>query len=522
MPELLPILSCAEALRLEETRFKGDPASENAAMETAGQGIAAAILRDFPQFQSLPESLRILVLSGKGHNGADALIAVRHLCAVLPGSAVTVFTGRPRAELKPAVLAALGALEGTGCVQLVTEDIQAALQTGGRRGFDVAIDGLLGLRFQAPMRVPLAKAVEAVNTYPAITFRAAVDLPSGVGDRDGAMVFRADITYATGVAKAPLFEDVHQDFVGRIRLIDLGFFDDAEAKPETNPSLLRPDAFLRLQRPRRVQSNKHQYGHLLVVAGSVGMPGAAVLTTRGALRVGTGLVTTLTPGDLGASLAGAAPEAMWPPFPVRPGGLFDADTLRVVISGARPCGAVAVGPGLFVERNNVYILSRLVRELPKPLVLDASALTPDVVAAVLGRPDGAGPVIITPHMGEFQRLLGQRQIEDPGRLFVEFCRRHRVHGILKGPITWLTDGHRLEASIGGGPVLSRGGTGDILTGMVAGLFSADPQDPWRAMRTAVSWHAAAADHLAAERGMIAVTSGELLDRIGPVLRHPAR
>lgn len=522
MPELLPILSCAEALQLEETRFKGDPASESAAMEAAGRGIAAAILRDFPQFQSLPDTLRILVLAGKGHNGADALIAARQLCASLPGSSVTVFTGRPRAELKPAVQAALGALEGMGCARLVTEDIKAALKSAGRVGFDVAIDGLLGLRFQPPMRVPLAEAVEAVNDYPSITFRAAVDLPSGVGDRDGAMVFRADITYATGVTKAPLFEDVHRAYVGRIRLVDLGFFDDPETKPESTPALIRPDAFRRLQRPRPVQSNKHQYGHVLIVAGSVGMPGAAILATRGALRVGTGLVSTLTPGDLGPSLATAAPEAMWPPFPVRPDGLFDADTLRVIISNARHHGAIAVGPGLYVERNNIYILSRLVRELPKPLVLDASALTPDVVAAVLGRPDGAGPVIITPHMGEFQRLLGQRQIEDPARMFVEFCRRHRVHGILKGPITWLTDGHRLEASVGGGPVLSRGGTGDILTGMLAGLFSADASDPWRAMRAAVTWHAAAADRLAAERGMIAVTSGELLERIGPVLRDPAR
>ena len=161
--------------------------------------------------------------------------------------------------------------------------------------YDLCLDGIFGLQFRLPLAESVAELLARVNSHPRVRVRAAVDLPSGLGAEPAGTVFRADFTYATGIAKAPVLQPVHAAYVGRLRYLDLGFF--AAAAPGADRILL-PGILAPLAAPRPAQSDKRTYGHLLVVGGSLSYPGAVVLAVRAALRSGVGLVTAFVPESL--------------------------------------------------------------------------------------------------------------------------------------------------------------------------------------------------------------------------------
>ncbi len=525
MPQKYPILSCAEARDFEKTHFAGNPDAAVNAIHTAGTAVGKRILTDFGEIGALPMQCHVLVLAGKGNNAGDALIAAGAIAAERPDSRITVVLAEGTGALSTDVSDILDSLKSnTTCT--VHDNWSAAIGKDlAHIEFDICIDGLLGMGFLPPLRSPYEEIIDWANIAVRARFRAAIDLPSGLGDKAGFPIFQADITYATGIAKQPCFNEIHRASTGRVRFIDLGFFGKGtDFRERYSECILDPAYFRRRGGMRPADTHKRDYGHLLIVAGSAGMPGAALMATLGALKAGTGLVTALTPGTLNLRLAAAAPEAMWQPFPVRPDGVFEADFLRVVAAFAKNASAILVGPGLFVERHNLYLICRLVREIHVPTVLDASALAPDIIASIHGRPESAGPILITPHIGEFRRISGRtdpkHRIDDPAAAFRDYCGRHHTFGVLKGSVSTISDGTSIEYSISGGPVLARGGTGDILAGMVAGILAQNPAQPVEALRDAVTWHGAAADCLARAHGHHAVRSTQLLDYLESALRAP--
>jgi NAD(P)H-hydrate epimerase len=248
------------------------------------------------------------------------------------------------------------------------------------------------------------------------------------------------------------------------------------------------------------------------------MPGAILMASRAALQAGAGLVTTLVPGGISGHGSGVLPEAMWRSLPLRSGGQLDVGSVSMVAELARKAQALLIGPGLQMDKPTAFVVARIVRETRLPLVLDASALTQEILAAVLGRPLDAPPVVLTPHRGEFARLLGRGEDPDDEAALQRFCTRFRVAVVLKGAPTQLADGTSLVRIPGGGPVLARGGSGDILAGMLVTLLAQDSEQPGRAALRAVTWHGAAADALARYRGQQAVRTTELLEYLSPVLR----
>jgi NAD(P)H-hydrate epimerase len=248
------------------------------------------------------------------------------------------------------------------------------------------------------------------------------------------------------------------------------------------------------------------------------MPGAAILATRGALQAGAGLVTTLTPANVATHLASAVPEAMWRPLPLTPDGGIDVEAVRNVSSLAAKAQAILIGPGMVLDRSSVYAVCRIIRETPLAVVLDASALTQDVVAAVMGRPLTSGPVVITPHRGEYARILGMKEDPRDNEGLLAFTKKYRVTTVLKGSPTIICDGQQLIYAPVGGPVLARGGAGDVLSGIILTLLAQDTSDPLGAALKAVAWHGAAADSLARESGAVAVRTTQLLDHLSPSLR----
>ncbi len=514
---LYPILSLSAARSYEESVLQGDPARVAAAVEQAGTAVAAALLADFTELRPWPDAPRLLVLTGKGLNGADALVAARLLQRALAGLRATVVLAAPESELHPVGAAALRDLRAAmGPAVAVLE--AAAFTASAPGAYEVVLDGIHGHGFRPPLRDPVASLAAFVNALPEVGLRAAVDLPSGVGAQTDAGAFVADFTYVTGVAKEPCFDPANAGKVGRIRFLEIAPFLDQPVPDNQRDCLASPQAHRALNRLRPATSDKRSYGHVLVLGGSVRMPGAVLMATLAALKAGAGLVTTLAPAPIVSRLAGHAPEAMWRPCETTAEGGLETDAVRAVAQLVPHADALLIGPGLHMDRQTVFNLCRIIRESSIPLVIDASALTQDVMAAVLGRKLVAGPVVLTPHAGEFARLLASKENSADPEVLLNFTRTHRCLTVLKGSPTRICDGRRIIVAPVGGPVLARGGSGDVLAGMVATLLAQNPQHPLDAAIAAVTWHGAAGDALARANGHRAVTTTDMLEHLAPALR----
>ena len=492
-----PILSCAEAGDLEQRLFGNDEDAAWAAMSRAGSAVAAAALRDFLEIGAFPKAGRLLVLAGKGHNGGDALIAARAVLERFQDSRADVLFVFGERSLRPLARRAWRELSEAGRGRIGTVRAASGGSLPGLPAPDLILDGVFGYQFRPPIDSRAAVALRWANGLPAM-LRAAVDLPSGLDEPDA---FRADFTYATGVVKEPLLVCAN---AGRPRYLDLGFFKAGEAAPSRRvltPGVLAPLCALRASR-----TDKRDYGHLLILGGSRGYPGAVLMSVLAALRSGAGLVTAFVPESLTAAYAARAPEAMWVGWPETPDGGLAQRGLRLLLSRIDRAAALLVGPGLGSGEETRALALEIARSARIPMVLDADALQPDIIA------EAKAPMVLTPHIGEFARIAQGSSLES-------FCGRTGATVVLKGPVTCVASPAAPACySFFGGPVLARGGSGDILAGLVGGLLAQSPEEPRVAACRGVVWHGSAADMLARARGQTAVSVTQLLDFLPEVLR----
>ena len=520
-----PILSCDEARALEARLFGGDETREWPAMQCAGRAIGAAVLEDFREIGGFPVAGRVLVLVGKGHNGGDALIAVRAILEQYPQAGAEVLLVYGEHALRPLAQRAWQEL-----LQAAPQRVAARRLGEGNPAYDLCLDGVFGFQFRPPLDERAGAALRWANALP-VRLRAAVDLPSGLDTPDA---FRADFTYATGVLKTPALACPH---AGRLRYLDLGFFDAARQDDLARHTdlVLLPAVLAPLSALRPPLSDKRAYGHLFVLGGSRNYPGAVLMTVLAALRSGAGLVTAFVPESLAATFAARAPEAMWIGWPeTAEGGLALAGhyLMRERLGRAT---ALAIGPGLGREPETLALVREIVANAPVPVALDADALQPDIVRA------GSAPRVLTPHAGEFTRIAGDASLR-------EFCGETGATVVLKGPVTRIGTAETVYHSFFGGPVLARGGSGDLLAGLVGGLLAqagavaerlpvpscraGSPTPAGLGTRKAaaygdaalqaaargVVWHGLAADALARDRGQVAVQTTLVLDYLSAALR----
>ena len=494
-----PVLSAEQVRVLENGLFGGDERREWKAMLLAGRSTAEAVARDFGEIGGIPAAARVLVLAGKGNNAGDALIAAREILSQFPKASCDVLFAFGSRRLRPAAARAWRGLSESGRGR-----VRSAGSDGLSPGYDLCLDGIFGYQFRPPLP-PEALAAIAAAAACEVRFRAAVDLPSGLSEK-GAFV--ADFTYATGAVKSPLLGCAN---AGRPRYLDLGFFQDGQGGAAGNgagdrvvlSSILRPLAGL-----RPASSDKRGQGHLAVVGGSGDFPGAVLMTTLAALRSGVGLVTAFVPERLAAAYAARAPEAMWVGLPESAGGGLAAEGLSRILKRAERATALAIGPGLGRDPGALALAVGIVGAAEIPVVIDADALQPDIVRA------GRVPRILTPHAGELERISRGEDLR-------KLCLSIPAVVVAKGPVTRICAGAAEYHCLHGGPVLSRGGSGDLLAGLAGGLLAQTPKDPMLAACRSAVWHAMAADLLARAHGQAAVDILQLLDFLAPALRESA-
>jgi len=495
-----PVLTCAEAKAWEKMLLTDDGA-EWLAMRQAGRQLAFSIIADFREIGGLPPAARLLVLCGKGHNGGDALLAAHTILDASAAGFVDVLFCFGEEALRPLARRALETLQQKAGARLreITEDEM----TGGSSAYDLCLDAVFGFQFRPPMDVATAGILAAANAHPRIRFRAAVDLPSGISDGGAASAFRADFTYATGIVKQPAVAEANGGFVGRLRYLDLGFFNGR--MPEANERVLAETVLAPLAGLRSSQSDKRTYGHLCVMGGSHNYPGAVMLAVRAAMRSGVGLVTAFVPDSLAPAYAAAHPEAMWVGCPVNRAGGLSPECLALVRERMKRADALLVGPGLGDDPGTIGLIRQAVSGSEVPLILDADALRPEIIREIKAK-----PFVCTPHAGEFKRIK-------PALYSDNGFDASRGVLVLKGPLTRVSDGRVAYYSPFGGPVLARGGSGDMLAGLIAGLLAQAPDQPLLAACRGVVWHGLAADLLARTLGQVAVENSQLLEQLGPAL-----
>lgn len=463
-------------------------------MENAGQAAVAAIINTFGP----PADRLITILVGPGNNGGDGLVIARLLH--LEG-------GRPEVYM----MVAADKLHGDARTNfellkklpvpihyLRNHDTTGPLKDHISRSW-LVVDSLFGTGLTRDIAGRFAEVVGLVNNADCPVV--AVDIPSGLCSDTGrplGVCVRADLTVTFGLAKTGQVTYPGKSYVGELVVADIGIPPEAVQQLATGYEVLDDQVGTLLPR-RKPTAHKGTCGHLLIVAGSTGKTGAAMLCAKGGLRCGTGLVTLCVPYDLNPIFEATLCEAMTVPLPFSKGFCSIEDYPQVVEAVAGKSG-VTLGPGLGMEKQTAELVKKLYQECNLPMVIDADGLN------ILARETGTiqnppAPRILTPHPGEMARLAGcsTGDIQN-NRLQAaqDFARQNQVYVILKGAATVIAaPDQRTAVSPTGNPGMAAGGMGDVLTGIIGG-FLAQGLSPWAAACLGVYAHGLAGDLLAAK------------------------
>ena len=520
---ILTAAEMAEADRRSVSDFGVPMAS---LMENAGCAVARFIKRQYPGVK------RILVLCGKGNNGGDGLVAARVLAQA--GKDVTVGLLAAEAEFKgqpAAVLAELKAAVPELRISTITDIRSEALGAA-----DLIVDAVVGTGFKPPLRGVAAELRDwlAGIAVPVV----AVDLPSG-WDADSMeqsaasleQAFRADsVVTFTAPKRAHIFGHLTPGKTfGPVVVAAIG--SPREAIFSSGNLHWAGSAKALTESPREINSNKGKFGHVLVIGGSYGTAGAPSMSSLAALRAGAGLVTAAVPESILNLVALVAPELMLAPLSQGSEGAVDLRNLEPQRWAAlrKKISVIAVGPGLSTKGEASKFARRLVAgfegETNVPIVIDADALNAFKGRSELLNGDGR-VMVLTPHPGEMASLTGMtiREVEaDRIGLARRFATEHKVTLVLKG---WRTLVAHPDGSVGvnttGNPAMAKGGSGDILTGIVAAMLAQFPNDVPRAVEAAVYLHGSAADFAAHAMDEHTVLATDTVAHLSDAFRYRTR
>jgi NAD(P)H-hydrate epimerase len=480
-------------------------------MENAGRGAADVIADRFPALVPRERRSRpVLVVCGKGGNGGDGFVVARTLRR--RGLNVRVLLAFAPAEIRGDAALKLAALRRAGIRPglLGDRDFERALAEAS-----VVVDALLGTGTRGAPSDAVANAIEAINRSgrPVV----ALDIPSGLdADRGSASpaTVRASVTVTFAGLKRGLLLSPGAELAGDVHVVSIGVPAGEVARGVTTFLLECADIAPHFP-PRPRDAHKGTYGHLLLVAGSLGKTGAAALAAMAALRSGTGLVTVATPESQQPIVAGLVREPMTLSLAETPARTVAAAAHPSVVEAALSRDALAIGPGLGLEAETQDVVRRLTRDLQRPMAIDADGLTALAGHLELLR-QAPAPRCLTPHPGEMARMLGVKigaVQDDRIETLRTFATAYRVHCVLKGAasVMGVPDG-RVFLNPTGNPGMASGGTGDVLTGIVGG-FLARGMEPAVALTAAVYLHGLAGDIAAARVGQEALVAGDVIEAL---------
>lgn len=486
-------------------------------MERAGTGVYKVVRRCMEEARSN----EALVICGRGNNGGDGFVTARMLHVAgfdiscwLIGSSEEL-RGDAAHEFQAAVQAGLRVAQTTN---EDLSDLRSSIRgRAGGKGPKVVVDALLGTGTRGAVEGQLARAVELLNELSSAGARViSVDIPSGMEADTGKTLgpcVRADETVTMGLPKIGLL--AAPGLAGRVHVVDIGVPAEIIQEAQAAAELIEPAQVRRCFPRRRRDAHKGDFGRVLVVAGSVGMTGAAALCSEAALRIGAGLVYLAVPMSLNDIMEVKLTEVITRPVAETPQRTFGMQALPQIEAFARGCDAVALGPGIGQGEELAEFVAELVQKLDRPLVVDADGLNnlAGRVELLSRHPPEFGRTVITPHPGELGRLLDLSAAEvQSDRLGAASSAAEKFGCVvaLKGAATLVAQKGKLtHVSPTGNPGMASGGTGDVLTGMIVGL-AAQGIEPFEAACAGVYLHGLAGDIAAQQLTEVCLTAGDLL------------
>lgn len=456
-------------------------------MSLAGEGASKALLKNGAKGKN------VTIICGKGNNGGDGYVMARFL-AKDNCNVNIIRLGEPKTD--DAKYNADIAAELDINIVDFPKDRETAFKLIDES--DYIVDAVYGIGFRGKLDENTAEIARAVNNSNA--FVLAVDIPSGAGCDDGSIkgaCFEADLTISFTTLKPAHVLYPSMDYCGRVEVESVGISDELINASEC--IMQTTDEFLgsRLLPKRKISSNKGTFGTLLAVVGSYGMAGAAIMCGKAAQKTGVGLVNMALPKSIYPIAAGKLIEAVFTPLIESDYGISSAENCDKLIALANKSNAVVVGCGMGHNDDTEKIVCEILQRSEKPIILDADGIN-SIVPHIHLLKKAKAPVILTPHPGEMARLLGCTTSEvqqNRAKIAVNFAREHNIILVLKGANTLISDGKILLVNRSGNAGMARGGSGDVLAGIIGSLL-AQGLNPLRAAACGVYVHGLAGDKTA--------------------------
>jgi hydroxyethylthiazole kinase-like uncharacterized protein yjeF len=519
------ILNAAQMREADRLTTERHGISSLQLMGNAGAGVVEFLKKQYPDLSKL----KVTILCGKGNNGGDGFVVARLLKHLGISPWALLFAAAETVRGDAAMNLERWKQSGGGILSISTSEEWASFR--GAIGLcDVVVDALLGTGLSGPVTGLLAQVINDINEQTKGNSRRprvlAVDMPCGLpsdGAAAGGPVIRADWTVTFTAPKIGQLLSPDCEAVGKLSVHSIGTPRSlVEQVAANSPDLrwLEPGEFREIPLRRRADSNKGTYGHALVVAGSRGKSGAAALAGWGALRAGAGLVTVATPEDSLPVVASYRPELMTTPLAQTDAGTislrnFEYNRFAELL---REKSVLALGPGLSMQVETQQFILRALADCPLPIVLDADGLNA-LAAATSPVAERKSPALaLTPHPGEMARLLGCTTAEvQADRLAAarRAARKFYAYIVLKGFHTIVTSPQGpVFFNSTGNPGMATAGTGDVLTGILAGLTAQFGVKDWsRVLGLGVYLHGLAGDIAAARVGEAPLITSDLIEAI---------
>ncbi|MCX7793244.1 MAG: NAD(P)H-hydrate dehydratase [Thermodesulfovibrionales bacterium] len=470
-------------------------------MERAGRAVALRIKEFFKKGN-------VMVIAGPGNNGGDGLVAARYLKK--SGFNVKVCLLFDKDKLSPEAKIQLERLKKAKIPFKVSRD----LNKDDLRKV-IIVDALFGTGLKREISGDLAQLVDKINSSgnPVV----AVDIPSGISSDDGSVMgkaIRADLTVTFGLPKRGHILFPGAEYTGKLYVENIGFPEELLNAPFIKTELLTEDYIRALIPQRKRYSHKGTYGHVLIIAGSKGKTGACLMAARAALRSGAGLVTMGVPETLLSVFQSRVSDEMCLGLPDSGDGILRKEALKVISDfSEKKAQVIAIGPGMGVTEDTKEIMKGLLHSMNIPLVIDADGI--NCLEGLTFLLKNKKQCVITPHPGEFSRLTGISREEIEKRrieLSSEFSLKYGVTTVLKGVPTVISHEGYSYINTTGNPGMAKAGSGDVLTGIIAGLM-AQGLSPLNASILGVYMHGLAGDIGSKEKGLWSLLASDIIEYI---------
>ena len=444
-------------------------------MENAGRGVVEAMYRNYGELAGK----KALIFCGKGNNGGDGFVVARHL--FLRGVLVVVVLLGEKAELKDDARSHFEILSKMA-MNFATKErlgitrLRLSSQLKMLPRADFIVDAIFGTGFSGSIRALSRKVIEWINQSDAT--KVAIDVPSGIDSHNGTVgnvAVKADLTVTMGFKKTGLLIGKSMSYTGRLETTDIGIFCRLPNGFKSDTFVVGVEDIKRLMPARSFDAHKHTVGKVFILAGSKGLTGAAAMASESALRAGAGAVVLGTPQSVSSILARKLTEVMVEPLDETANGSLDIQAMRNAEKHIQWADVIVIGPGISRHRQTQQLVWDILRDVDKPMLIDADALNAiSEKVAVLSRRKSKN-IIITPHTGELSRLIKRKSAEiDANRIDIcrEVAREFELTLVLKGsPTVTGSPNGDVYVNPTGNPGMATAGSGDVLSGIISGLWA---------------------------------------------------